>query len=68
MSERVKVVGNHPHRGATGTVVQSGAIRMKDGGDVMFRVALDQGDHSGQECFAEEEYLRDLPPEEDPYF
>lgn len=68
MSERVRIVGSHPHRGASGTVMVDEAIRFKDGGPVMFRVALDQGDYPGQECFAEEENLRDLPPDEDPYF
>jgi hypothetical protein len=57
-SKRVKIVGDHPHRGATGTVRDD--LAMKFG---MWQVDLDNSHASA--CFAGGENLRPLPPEED---
>jgi hypothetical protein len=54
---RVRIVGNHPHRGESGTVRDD--LPMKMG---MWQVDLDDG--SG--CFAGPENLRSLSPDEDP--
>lgn len=56
---RVRIVGDHPHRGMAGTVRDD--LPMKFG---MWRVDLDPGSHA-EACFAGPENLRPLPTDED---
>jgi hypothetical protein len=57
--KRVRIVGDHPHRGATGTVRDD--LPMRFG---MWHIDLD--DHTYAEaCFAGPRNLRTLPPDED---
>jgi hypothetical protein len=59
MTARVRIIGDHPHRGASGTVRDD--LPMVQG---MWRVDLDDSWTGG--CFAAPENVRALPPEEDP--
>jgi hypothetical protein len=59
-SRRVRIVGDHPHRGASGTVRDDLPMRLG-----MWQVDLD--DHAlADGCFAAPENVRALRPEEDP--
>lgn len=58
---RVRIVGNHPHRGETGTVRDD--LPMKLG---MWQVDLDPGGSHAGGCFVGPENLRPLPRDEDP--
>ncbi len=58
--KRVRIVGDHPHRGATGTVRDD--LPMKLG---MWQVDLDNSPLASA-CFAGAENLRRLPADEDP--
>jgi hypothetical protein len=57
-SKRVRIVGDHPHRGASGTVRDD--LPMTLG---MWQVDLD--DSHTDACFAGHENLRSLPADED---
>lgn len=57
---RVRVIGDHPHRGASGTVRDD--LPMLQG---MWRVELDNS-HTDA-CYAGAENLRVLPASEDPH-
>lgn len=61
VGKRVRIVGDHPHRGETGTVRDDLPMRMG-----MYEVDLDPG-HGADACFADSANLRVLAPEEDPY-
>lgn len=56
-SKRVRLVGNHPHRGKTGTVQDDQPMKWG-----MWLIELDDGGG----CYAEPERLRPLPHDEDP--
>lgn len=58
--KRVRIVGDHPHRGASGTVRDD--LPMKFG---MWQVELDDSALTSG-CFAGPENLRSLPVSEDP--
>lgn len=58
---RVRIVGDHPHRGESGSVCDDLPMRMG-----MWQIELDPGKGTDG-CFAGPENLRPLPPEEDPY-
>lgn len=55
---RVRIVGDHPHRGASGTVRDDLPMRLG-----MWEVDLDNSHVNG--CFAGPENLRPLPADED---
>lgn len=57
---RVRIIGDHPHRGESGTVRDDLPMRLG-----MWEVDLD-GSYVGG-CFAGQENLRPLRPEEDPH-
>lgn len=59
MSERVRIVGDHPHKGQTGTVRDDLPMKFD-----MWQVDLD-GAYAGG-CYAGPENLRPLPSSEDP--
>lgn len=59
-SKRVRIVGDHPHRGASGTVRDE--LPMLEG---MWRVDLDNS-HTDS-CYAAPKNIRALPASEDPY-
>lgn len=59
---RVRIVGDHPHRGASGTVRDDKPMRLG-----MWEVDLDSDKHGADGCYVEPENLRPLSPEEDPY-
>jgi hypothetical protein len=61
-SKRVRIVGDHPHRGESGTVRDD--LPMKLG---MWQVDLDDSHIGATGCFAGPEHLRSLPAREDPY-
>jgi len=56
-ARRVRIVGNHPHRGETGTV----AAQSVSG---VVRVDLDQPS-TADACYATSRHLRSLPADED---
>lgn len=56
----MKIVGDHPHRGESGTVRDD--LPMKFG---MWNVDLDNCAHGASGCFAGRENLRALPGDED---
>lgn len=58
---RVRIVGDHPHRGATGT--RRDDLPLVQG---MWKVDLDPSRTGVEECYAPAENLRVLPREEDP--
>lgn len=60
-SARVRIVGDHPHRGASGTVRDDLPMRLG-----MWQVDLDPGNRGADGCFAGPENLRSLDPDEDP--
>lgn len=60
MTTRVRIVGDHPHRGETGTVRDE--LPMKLG---MWLVDLDDT-RTASGCYASRENLRPLPADEDP--
>jgi hypothetical protein len=61
-AKRVRIVGDHPHRGESGTVRDD--LPMRFG---MWEVELDMPNTTMTEgCFAGPEHLRALRPEEDP--
>lgn len=60
MPERVRIVGDHPHKGATGTVRDD--LPMQFG---MWQVDLDPG-ATVDGCYVGQAQLRPLPREEDP--
>lgn len=60
--QRVRLVGDHPHRGATGTLV-GGSIPLA--GVKMVEVRLDPGSMASA-CYAEPKHMRPLMPDEDP--
>jgi len=60
-SKRVRIVGDHPHRGASGTVRDD--LPMKFG---MWLVDLDDR-REVDGCYAGPEHLRSLPRSEDPH-
>ena len=59
MPKRVRIVGDHPHRGESGTVRDDKPMRLD-----MWQVDLDPGSTT-RGCFAGAENLRPLSPEED---
>lgn len=60
--KRVRVVGDHPHRGESGTVRDDMPMRFG-----MWQVELDMPNSTMTEgCFVGPENLRALPAEEDP--
>jgi hypothetical protein len=59
MARRVRIHGDHPHRGEAGTVVPGNEKRL--GGLVMFRVRGDDG----TEFYVEKACMRHLPSDED---
>jgi hypothetical protein len=59
--KRVRIVGDHPHRGHTGTV-RDDLPTVAD----MWRVDLDPG-AVAEGCYAGQPNLRPLPAQEDPY-
>lgn len=59
---RVRIVGDHPHRGASGTVRDDRPMLMG-----MWEVDLDPGNHGVSGCFAGPKHLRPLGRNEDPY-
>lgn len=59
-SKRVRIVGTHPHRGASGTVRDDLPMRMG-----MWQVDLDDSHDGAQACYAGAEHLRSLPRDED---
>lgn len=63
-AKRVRIVGDHPHRGATGTVRDDLPMKFD-----MWQVDLDPGPGVGfvSGCFAGQENLRSLDPMEDPH-
>lgn len=58
---RVRLIGDHPHQGATGTCRDD--LPLVQG---MWRIELDPG-APVEACFAGQEHLRGLPLEEDPF-
>jgi hypothetical protein len=61
-AKRARIVGDHPHRGESGTVRDD--LPMKLG---MWRVELDACAHGSEACFAGPESLRALSGSEDPH-
>lgn len=59
-SKRVKIVGDHPHRGEVGTVRDDLPMVME-----MWLIDLDQNQMT-KGCYAGGEHLRSLPADEDP--
>lgn len=53
---RVLIVGDHPHRGKTGTLTGE-VIRLK-GGPEMAKVTLDEPGFGTEECYAEAAHLQ----------
>lgn len=60
--QRVRIVGDHPHIGKSGTVTGSKMV----GGGPMLLIDLDHGDYSGQRCYADRRNVRSLHRDEDP--
>lgn len=65
MAERVKIVGDHPHRGSTGTVVPEKAMSAYSLVGPMEYVSLDDS-RLADACYVDRSQLRPLPKEEDP--
>lgn len=60
-SKRVRIVGDHPHRGETGTVLDH---KPKAAG--MWEIELDSHNLGARGCYALPEDLAPLPAREDP--
>lgn len=60
--DRVKIIGDHPHRGAVGTLVAVKSVC----GAPMAEIEFDQPHLGIEGCFADKENLRLLPRDEDP--
>ena len=60
--DRVRIVGDHPHRGETGTVRDDKPMKMG-----MWEIDLDPESRGVNGCFAGPENLRSLDPSEDPH-
>ncbi len=61
-TKRVRIVGNHPHKGETGSINPKGEATMFG----MLLVDLDDCPHWVEACYASPENLRPLPASEDP--
>jgi 4-hydroxy-L-threonine phosphate dehydrogenase PdxA len=61
MSARVRIVGDHPHRGESGTVRDEEPMRLG-----MWLIDLDGSSSGASGCFAGPKNLRPLPADEDP--
>ena len=59
MSYRVRIIGEHPHKGESGTVHGSPV-------NGMIKVQLDHCPHGVEECYADASEVRPLPRAEDP--
>ena len=60
-TRRVRIVGDHPHRGESGTLtVDAGLMRAG-----MLPVKLDACAHGTDACYVAPEHIRDLPADED---
>jgi hypothetical protein len=59
----MRIVGDHPHRGESGTILEGSAVRVA--GFFMFKVWLDDTT-TAEACYAEPRQLRPLPRDEDP--
>jgi hypothetical protein len=60
---RVRIVGDHPHRGEAGTIDLGSIISV--GGKDMAKVTLDQG-NIAEACYVCASDVRLLPKDEDP--
>jgi hypothetical protein len=60
--DRVKVVGDHPHKGQTATFTGERTIIL---GASLYKVALDDGSFTDS-CYVDLAEIRSLPEDEDP--
>lgn len=66
VGRRVKLVGDHPHRGNSGTISED--PKRLPGAGLMAKVKLDYVEGIGgvDECYAAADQLRPLPKDEEP--
>lgn len=59
VGKRVRIIGDHPHQGASGTITKDPHRIM--GGATMVVVTLDHGDYPGHGCGVGAENIQWLP-------